>query len=87
MWQEGDSDIIGEIFRRKDPNTRSEIDAHCQDIIAAILKLDKTDTLPRFAVDAYSLRRLPMIRPEEMMSLATASRLKLLEDRMDNLSS
>jgi hypothetical protein len=59
LWKFCGNSIIGEKCRRKDSMTRTEKEAHVQDIVSALGKLDRAEKMPHIVMDAYSLGEIP----------------------------
>ena len=77
--------MIEQKVRRRGSNVRSEQDANLQDIIAALMKLDKVDKLPCVVIDAGSLGIISRSHPEELNNISLLDRLKRLEARVTSL--
>ena len=85
LWANSDSTIIGEKPRRKDSVARSEKEAHTQDIINALVKLDKAEKMPTIVIDALSLGIIPRSHPEELNNISLVDRLNRLEAKFTAL--
>ena len=85
LWGKCDVKVIGQKVRRRGSNVRSEQDANLQDIIAALMKLDKVDKLPCVVIDAGSLGIIPRSHPEELNNISLLDRLNRLEARVTSL--
>ena len=85
LWDKCSNEIIGEKMRRKDSVTRPEKEAHTQDIITAISKLDKSDNMPTILINAQDLHLIPRSHPEELNNISLVDRLNRMEKRMTNL--
>ena len=85
LWGKCDIKVIGQKVRRRGSNVRSEQDANLQDIIAALMKLDKVDKLPCVVIDAGSLGIIPRSHPEELNNISLLDRLNILEARVTSL--
>lgn len=86
LWANGDSNVIGDKLRRKDSSVRSEKDAHVQDIINVLSKMDKVNKLPMIAVYAHDLHLIPRSHPEELNNVSLIDRLNRLEARITSLT-
>lgn len=86
LWAKADESIIGEKKKRIDSTGRTVKEAHTEDIITALAKLDKAEKVPLFAIDAYSLGLIPRIYPEEINNISLAERMNSLEKRMSDMS-
>lgn len=85
LWDGSAMDIIGPMARRKDSTVRSEKEAHCQDILIALSKLDKADCLPTIAIDALSLGIIPRSHPEELNNISLVDRLNRMEAKLTKM--
>ena len=85
LWDKCSNEIIGEKMRRKDSVTRPEKEAHTQDIITAISKLDKSDNMPTILINAQDLHLIPRSHPEELNNISLVDRLNRMEKKMTNL--
>ena len=84
LWKYGDKSVLPQYFRRRDTAGRSGIDATLSDIIQGVQNLDEAGELPRFAVDAVGLHRIPKATPSETSSVSICERLAKLEARMNS---
>jgi hypothetical protein len=82
LWENASIDIIGRKVARKNTNIRSEENANVDDIISAVQKLDKDDSVPLFVVSAYNLANLPRSMPEELNNISLVDRLATLEGKV-----
>ncbi|ELT93987.1 hypothetical protein CAPTEDRAFT_193556 [Capitella teleta] len=57
--------IIGKKTNRRDSNLRSEMEAHVDDIVQALLRISKRDVKPVIAVDACEIPSLPSLMGED----------------------
>ncbi|ELU11395.1 hypothetical protein CAPTEDRAFT_194363 [Capitella teleta] len=57
--------IIGKKTNRRDSNLRSEMEAHVDDIVQALLRISKRDVKPVIAVDACEIPSLPSLTGED----------------------
>ena len=86
LWQRCGGKVIGyEMPRRRESTMRSIEEAHVQDIISSINKLDTAEKLPCFVVDAQNLGKLPRWNPEELNTISLVDRLRQMENIMTNL--
>ena len=86
LWQKcGGVLIRAEMPRRRDTTARTIEEAHMQDIVVALQKLDGTDQIPHFAVLAHDLHKIPRWHPEEMNNASLAERMLRMEQRMSAL--
>ena len=78
--------IVNSLLLGKTPidnsSKRSEKEAHVNDILSALQKFDKYNTVPFFVVDALSLGMLLKAHPEELNSLSFIERQNNIEDRV-----
>ena len=81
LWSKSNTSIIGKKMQRKDTQVRPEKEAHIQDIICALGKLDRVESLPCFAIDAYSLDLIPKSSPEELNNISLVDRLNSIESK------
>ena len=86
LWAVVKPDIIGRRKRRTDGTTRSEKEAHTQDIITALYQLDEADKTPDIVISALSLGSIPRSFPEELNHISLVDRLNQLEERFTCLS-
>lgn len=85
LWDVAEASIIGEKPRRRGTANRNEKSAHVSDILEALVKLDKADQVPCFAIDALSIGMIPKSKPEELNNISLAERLNKLEEKMQNI--
>ena len=85
LWNNCELTVIGEKSNRQDSSKRSEKEAHVNDILCALQKLDKYNKVPFFVVDTLSLGMLPKAHPEELNSLSFIERQNNIEDRVRQL--
>lgn len=85
LWDNSPTEVIGERLRRKDSTVRSEKEAHAQDILSALTKLDKSDQMPTILLEATSLAFIPRFHPEEINNASLIHRITLLEEKFTNL--
>lgn len=82
LWNNSPAELIGDKPRRKDSTVRSEQEAHVQDILSALTKLDKSEQMPRILLEATSLAIIPRFHPEEINGGSLAHRITLLEEKV-----
>ena len=83
LWKQCGGEIIGvDMPRRRDSNARSIAEAHVQDMLMAMNKLDNADKLPLFMIDAYSLGKIPRWHPEEVNTISLADRMLRTENKV-----
>ena len=83
LWSHCKGNEIGdEMPRRRESTTRSLEDAHVQDIICALSKLDKADKIPNILLNAHSLGRVPKWHAEDLNSTFIADRLLRIENKV-----
>ena len=83
LWKQCGGEIIGvDMPRRRDSNARSIAEAHVQDMLMAMNKLDNADKLPLFMIDAYSLGKIPRWHPEEVNTVSLADRMLRTENKV-----
>lgn len=85
LWAKCDHSVIGAKSNRRDSAVRSVKEAHIQDIITALQKLDAQDNLPRLAIDAQSLGIIPRSHPEELNDISVMDRLNKMEQKFSAL--
>ena len=81
LFEKCDALVIGPIKERRDGDSRSRVDAHVQDIISAMNKLDKANTMPTFAIPSNLLYSIPKSQPEELNNISVIDRLAQLENK------
>lgn len=86
LWTKCDHQIIGDKPRRRDSLSRPEKEAHLQDILTALGKLDKAAKVPAVAILAEDLHLIPRSHPEELNDISLADRLNRLEHKISCLS-
>ena len=79
LWYVCDTGIIGDKCNRKDTVSRTQREAHTQDILSAMQKLDRANETPNFAVDALSLGMIPKFTPDDTSDVSVIER----QNRMD----
>ena len=87
LWAKCDNSLIGTKQNRRDSTARTEKEAHVQDIINALQRLDATDKVPNLVIDARSLHMIPRSHPEELNNISAIDRLNRLEARMGSIAS
>ena len=90
LWQIGGA-TLGEYPARINSNQRPAVEAHIDDIIEAVEKLDSINKLPLFV--AVNLGKVPDLEPEEYNRLYYINRVAKLEksvnqhrDELDNMN-
>ena len=66
LFNQSDTDIIGENIKRQSTNTRIKEEANIHDIVQAIIQLDNSQKLPTMAIAAFDMHKIPRMHPEEM---------------------
>ena len=69
---------------RKTLSLRTEKEAHAEDIIEALKKLNEENHMPRILIDAKDLDKIPRSHPEELNDVSLADRLNQLEQKMSD---
>ena len=87
LWETCDMTVIGEKFKRKDSQVRTEKEANLCDILSALVKLDEQNKSPKFAVLATDLNKIPKFNPEEIISTSVVERLVTLESKFCHIQS
>ena len=85
LFNQRDTDIIGENIKRQSTNTRSKEEANIHDIVQAIIQLDNSQKLPTMAIAASDMHNIPRMHPEEMTMISALERIRTLEDTVNNL--
>ena len=89
LWSiqnEAAKEILGQMTKRKNLNTRRGCEATVTDILDGVAKLDAKDKMPRFTVDYMSLARLPRAHPTgEGVTFSLITRVARLEEKMEAL--
>ena len=85
LFNQCDTDIIGENIKRQSTNTRSKEEANIHDIVQAIIQLDNSQKLPTMAIAAFDLHKIPRMHPEETNMISALERIRSLEDTVNNL--
>lgn len=85
LWAISDINIIGEICKRKHTASRTQREAHTQDILVAMQKLDKANDTPNFAVDALSLGMIPKFTSEEASEVTITEKQIRMEIQLKDL--
>ena len=76
------SDDLPVKSNRRTSLLRSEKDAHVEDILDALNKLDESQKRPRILIDAHHLSKIPRSHPEELNDISLLDRLNQLEQKM-----
>lgn len=82
LWDTCSVDIIGDKPGR---NSRSKKEAYVSDIMSALSRLDKAETMPMFLIDAFSLRLIPRAHPEELNNITLIDRLNRYEYKLKTM--
>ena len=85
LWDACDNVILGDKLKRKDSQTRTELEAHVQDILIALHMLDRMDKLPVVLIDSRDLAVIPPPHPEELNNISLVDRLNRLEARFSGV--
>ena len=85
LWNNASHDIIGTELRRRNTDDRSSKEAHVQDIIDALRKLEDADALPLFAVTSDQLAQLPRSQPGELLDYSVSDRVARLETKLNRV--
>ena len=81
LFDRCDNTVIGNIKLRREGDTRSRAEINFSDIMTAMVKLDKSDTMPIFVVPSYQLHAIPRSCPEEVNFISIIDRLSQLESK------
>ena len=81
------NDVIGVIKDCRDGNTRSKTEADVKDILAAMVRLDKSTHTPIYAVPSYKIYAVPRSHHEELSSISVIDRLLILKLNLSNVNS
>lgn len=82
LWDGSDSDVVGQLQKRKGTQGRTVKEANAADILEAYLRLDKAKKLPPIAILASDLHMIPRCHPEEVLSISAMDRMNRLEQRL-----
>ena len=85
MWDACDNVILGDKLKRKDSQTRTELEAHIQDIPNALQKLDRVDRLPVVLIGSRYVAVIPRSHPEELNNVSLVDRRNRLEARLSGV--
>ena len=83
LWEvsKDNIDVIGEYQDRRGGSTRTAVEAHTEDILNAVKKLDAIQKFPDIV--ARNLDRIPDRQPEELNLLWVTQRLKKVESMLN----
>ena len=84
LWNACDPEIIGEKAKRKDSASRTGCEAHVQDILHGLQKLDKNDQLPCVMINTIDMGMIPRSHPEELNNISVIDRLNRIETLVNN---
>ncbi len=79
------NDIIGDYRNRQTTNTRSNKQAHAEDIIKAIQLLDNNDSMPQITIAASDLHNIPRSKPEELNNISLVDRVNEMESVLNDM--
>ena len=88
LWGCCSNSAIGKRKTRRDTHERTEVAAHCKDIVTALQQLDAKSAVPRIAVEALDLHFMPTLCEETSSSDSARSEkhvevgLQPLNDRL-----
>ena len=85
MWAACDNAILGDKLKRQDSQTRTKLEAHVQDILIALHKLDRMDKLPVVLIDSRDFAVIPRSHPEKLNNLSLVDRPNRLEARLSGV--
>ena len=81
LVQHADNSITGAVKSRQDGVTRTQSEADAQDIINAMIKLDRAPSMPIFAVPSLQLGIIPRSHPEELNNITLVDKLHQLDEK------
>ena len=81
LFQHADNSITGAVKSRQDGVTRTQSEADAQDIINAMIKLDRASSMPIFAVPSLQLGIIPRSHPEELNNITLVDKLHQLDEK------
>ena len=82
LWEKCDKSVIGEKAVWRDTSVRTQKEAHIDDILKALQKLDKCNQMPHLVIDALSIGALPKVNPEELNNVSFVDRQNKMEDKL-----
>ena len=85
LWENGNADLLGKNFRRRDSVKGSEKEKVVFDLLEGINKLDAAKCCPVFAVDAMQLNRIPKASPEEALPVSLCARMNKVENALQEM--
>ena len=85
LWSKCGNSVIGSAVNRRDSAVRSKNEAHVQDIICALQKLDRANISLNVVIHAHDLGMIPRSHPEELMSISVIDCLNKMEQKLTNL--
>ena len=85
LWDACDNVILGDKLKSKNSQTKTELEAHVQDILIALHKLDRMDKLPVVLIYSRDLAVIPRSHPEELNNMSLVDRLNRLEARLSGV--
>jgi hypothetical protein len=86
LWESSPAGIIGDFVNRKNTDGRSSKEAHVQDILDAMNKLDDMERIPTFAVKSDELYLLPKTSPNELLEYSVTERVSSVEEKLRRLA-
>ena len=79
LWERVGCALLGDRHRRRGSVKCPKKSRLCQDLLEALVKLDKESMMPRIGVDALELAFIPRSMPAELNNITLADRLAKLE--------